>query len=132
MNQAGEEPKSAASLIRLICESFPFAAALPLGFFYAGRRYREACGSFIKSQQHEGRLCSREQYGDGGLSGGTMDRPALQRLLPDIRDGKIDVAVVDRRDGDEFWADDAKKMTEETVKALDWAARLSRERGAAD
>ena len=55
---------------------------------------REACEAFIKSQQHEGWLCSRDRYDDGGISGGTMDRPALQRLLSDIGDGKIDVVVV--------------------------------------
>jgi DNA invertase Pin-like site-specific DNA recombinase len=55
---------------------------------------REACEAFIKSQRHEGWNCSRDRYDDGGLSGGTMDRRALQRLLSDIADGKIDVVVV--------------------------------------
>jgi len=55
---------------------------------------REACEAFIKSQQHEGWSGLRDRYDDGGLSGGTMDRPALQRLLSDIGDNRIDVVVV--------------------------------------
>jgi len=55
---------------------------------------REACEAFIVSQKHEGWSCLRESYDDGGLSGGSMDRPALQRLLADIADGKVDVVVV--------------------------------------
>src|SRR5215468_6427179 len=55
---------------------------------------REACEAFIASQKHEGWTCLRESYDDGGLSGGTMDRPALQRLLADIAAGKVDVVVV--------------------------------------
>jgi site-specific DNA recombinase len=55
---------------------------------------REACEAFIKSQKHEGWSCLYERYDDGGLSGATMDRPALRRLLSDIGGGKIDVVVV--------------------------------------
>jgi DNA invertase Pin-like site-specific DNA recombinase len=55
---------------------------------------REACEAYIKSQKHEGWSCLPESYDDGGLSGGTMDRPALQRLLADIGDDQIDVVVV--------------------------------------
>jgi len=55
---------------------------------------REACEAFIKSQKHEGWNCLSERYDDAGLSGGTMERPALQRLLAEIRTGKIDVVVV--------------------------------------
>ena len=55
---------------------------------------REACEAFIRSQQGEGWRLVRTAYDDGGLSGGTMDRPALQRLLDDIRHGLIDVIVV--------------------------------------
>jgi Resolvase, N terminal domain len=46
---------------------------------------REACEAFIKSQQGEGWRLRKTAYDDGGLSGGTMERPALQRLLADIR-----------------------------------------------
>ena len=55
---------------------------------------REACAAFILSQKHEGWTVLPTLYDDGGFSGGTMDRPALQRLLDDIRAGKVDVVVV--------------------------------------
>src|SRR6478736_4828287 len=45
---------------------------------------REACAAFVLSQKHEGWTVLPTQYDDGGYSGGTMDRPALQRLLGDI------------------------------------------------
>ena len=55
---------------------------------------REACEAYITSQKHEGRTPLATLYDDGAYSGGTMDRPALQRLLGDIRAGKVDVVVV--------------------------------------
>src|SRR5579862_2394296 len=55
---------------------------------------REACEAFILSQRSEGWRLINTAYDDGGLSAGTMDRPALQQLLSDIRDGKIDIVVV--------------------------------------
>ena len=55
---------------------------------------REACESYIKSQQGEGWRLVKTAYDDGGLSGATMNRPALQRLLSDIRERLIDVVVV--------------------------------------
>src|SRR5436189_4732974 len=55
---------------------------------------REACEAFIASQRHEGWTLLRERYDDGGFSGGTMERPALQRLLADIAASRIDVIVV--------------------------------------
>src|SRR5271154_1724216 len=55
---------------------------------------REASEAFIKSQQGEGWKLVQTAYDDGGLSGGNMERPALQRLLEDIRHGLIDVVVV--------------------------------------
>jgi DNA invertase Pin-like site-specific DNA recombinase len=54
---------------------------------------REACEAYIKSQRHEGWTCLAQAYDDGGLSGATMDRPALQQLLADIQAGKVDVVV---------------------------------------
>jgi Resolvase, N terminal domain len=48
---------------------------------------REACEAFIKSQTGEGWRLVKTAYDDGGLSGGTMERPALQRLLADIDQG---------------------------------------------
>jgi DNA invertase Pin-like site-specific DNA recombinase len=55
---------------------------------------REACAAFVLSQKHEGWVVLPALYDDGGFSGGTMDRPALQRLLGDIRAGQVDVVVV--------------------------------------
>ena len=55
---------------------------------------REACAAFIESQKHEGWTVSPTLYDDGGLSGGTLQRPALQRLLAEIEAGQIDVIVV--------------------------------------
>ena len=55
---------------------------------------REACEAFIKSQTSEGWKLIKTAYDDGGLSGGTMERPALQLLLADIGDGLIDIVVV--------------------------------------
>src|SRR5882672_7696476 len=55
---------------------------------------REACETFINSQRHEGWVCRRAVYDDGGFSGATMDRPALQQLLDDIAAGRVDTVVV--------------------------------------
>lgn len=55
---------------------------------------REACEAYIASQRHEGWKALPSQYDDGGFSGGTMERPALQRLLTDIASGKVDIVVV--------------------------------------
>ena len=55
---------------------------------------REACEAFINSQRHEGWVCLRTPYDDGGFSGATMDRPALQQLLADIAAGRVDTVVV--------------------------------------
>src|SRR6201994_2354310 len=55
---------------------------------------REASEAYIKSQAHEGWKLIRTHYDDGGFSGGSMDRPALKRLLEDIRAHRIDVIVV--------------------------------------
>ena len=53
---------------------------------------REACEAYIKSQAHEGWRLVRDRYDDGGFSGGSMVRPALQNLLIDVR------GETDRRD----------------------------------
>jgi DNA invertase Pin-like site-specific DNA recombinase len=55
---------------------------------------REACAAFVKSQMHEGWTLVRDHYDDGGFSGGSLDRPALIRLLADIEARKIDTVVV--------------------------------------
>src|SRR3974390_3549321 len=59
---------------------------------------REAAEAYIKSQAHEGWRLIKTHYDDGGLSGGTLERPALQALLTDIRVRKIDVVVVYKGD----------------------------------
>lgn len=55
---------------------------------------REACEAYIASQRHEGWRLVKTRFDDGGLSGGNMDRPALQALLAEIDAGRIDVIVV--------------------------------------
>src|SRR5215831_6232610 len=55
---------------------------------------REACEAFINSQRHEGWVCLPAAYDDGGFSGATMERPALQQLLADISAGRVDTVVV--------------------------------------
>ena len=55
---------------------------------------RESGENKIRSQKHEGWEIIPDRYDDGGISGGTMERPALQRLLEDIKAGKVDIVVV--------------------------------------
>ena len=55
---------------------------------------REACEAFILSQEGEGWKLVADHYDDGGISGGTMERPGLQRMLEDIRKNRIDIVVV--------------------------------------
>ena len=59
---------------------------------------REAAEAFIRSQKHEGWRLLPDRYDDGGYSGGTMERPALKRLLADIEAGNIDCVIVYRVD----------------------------------
>jgi site-specific DNA recombinase len=53
-----------------------------------------ACAAYIASQRHEGWKMLSARYDDGGISGGTLERPALQRLLADIDAGRVDMVVV--------------------------------------
>jgi site-specific DNA recombinase len=55
---------------------------------------REESEAYIKSQAHEGWRPMRDRYDDGGFSGGSMERPALKRLLDAVRARRIDVIVV--------------------------------------
>lgn len=55
---------------------------------------RESCEAYIKSQKHEGWLALPVLYDDGGYSGGSIERPALKKLLTDIRSRAVDVVVV--------------------------------------
>ena len=52
---------------------------------------REACQAYIKSQVHEGWRLVPDRYDDGGLSGASLDRPALQKLLADVLAGKVTI-----------------------------------------
>jgi len=55
---------------------------------------RDACEAYVLSQKHEGWTALPEMYDDGGISGATMERPALKRLLVDIKKGRIDTVMV--------------------------------------
>ena len=55
---------------------------------------REACASYVASQRHEGWVLLPDQYDDGGISGGTLERAGLQRLLHDVDEGLVDQIVV--------------------------------------
>jgi len=55
---------------------------------------REACAAYILSQASEGWTLITDEYDDGGLSGGTLERPALRRLMKDIEAGRVDIVVV--------------------------------------
>ena len=54
----------------------------------------EACAAYIASQKHEGWKRLPHRYDDGGISGGTLERPGLQQLLNDIDAGRVDMVVV--------------------------------------
>src|SRR5262249_53018615 len=54
----------------------------------------DAAQAYIRSQAHAGWTLIKGKYDDGGFSGGSTDRPALQRLLNDVRFGKVDIIVV--------------------------------------
>src|SRR5215216_909042 len=68
--------------------------------------------AFITSQRHEGWACLPQAYDDGGVSGGTLDRPALRLLLDDVRAGKIDVIVTYKIDRLTRSLADFAKLTE--------------------
>jgi DNA invertase Pin-like site-specific DNA recombinase len=73
---------------------------------------REACAAYILSQRHEGWSELSDRYDDGGFSGGSMERPALQRLIGDIRAGRINVVVVYKVDRLTRVLSDFAKMVE--------------------
>src|SRR3972149_5403568 len=68
-------------------------AGLDQGFNSLDAQY-EAAQAYIKSQAHAGWALVRTRYDDGGFSGGSTDRPALQKLLADIKARKVDIIVV--------------------------------------
>ena len=55
---------------------------------------RESGEAYIQSQKHEGWVCLPDMYDDGGFSGGTIERPALKRLMNDVEAGKVDCIIV--------------------------------------
>jgi DNA invertase Pin-like site-specific DNA recombinase len=73
---------------------------------------REACEAYIASQRSEGWVALREQYDDGGVSGGTLERPGLKALMQDIEDGLVDVVVVYKIDRLSRSLDDFAKLVE--------------------
>ena len=73
---------------------------------------REACLAYIESQKREGWIALAGPLDDGGISGGTLERPALQRLLRDIEAGLIDVVVVYKIDQVEPVSDRFRKLIE--------------------
>lgn len=66
---------------------------LEQGFNSLDAQY-EACAADVASQRHEGWKLLPEHFDEGGLSGGTMERPALQRLLTEVEAGRIGMIVV--------------------------------------
>ncbi len=54
----------------------------------------EACAAYVASQKHEGWVLLRDRYDEGGISGGTLERQAVQRLLADIDAGRVDRIIV--------------------------------------
>lgn len=59
---------------------------------------REACEAYVASQRHEGWVLLPDHYDDGGFTGANMDRPALQRLMADIKAGRIDMVLIYKLD----------------------------------
>jgi DNA invertase Pin-like site-specific DNA recombinase len=78
---------------------------------------REACAAYVASQKHEGWKLAPEHYDDGGLSGGTLERPALQRLLSDIDSGRVQMVVVYKIDRLTRSLADFAKLVERLEKA---------------
>ena len=73
---------------------------------------RDACTAFIASQKHEGWVLIDRKYDDGGFSGGSLVRPALQQLLEDMAKGLIDIIVVYKIDRLTRSLADFAKLTE--------------------
>jgi DNA invertase Pin-like site-specific DNA recombinase len=73
---------------------------------------REACAAFVESQKHEGWRVLPARYDDGGLSGGSLERPALKRLIADIEAGAVDIVIVYKVDRLTRSLADFAKLTE--------------------
>ncbi len=74
----------------------------------------EACANYIASQRHEGWKMVKERYDDGGISGGTLERPSLECLLADIDAGRIQMIVVYKID----------RLTRSLAALLNWSNAL--------
>ena len=85
----------------------------------------DAASAYIKSQAHAGWTLIRPRYDDGGYSGGSTDRPALQKLLEDIRARKIDVIVVYKVDRLTRSLADFAKLVELFDGWLNWSTQHS-------
>lgn len=59
---------------------------------------RDACLAYIESQKHNGWIPTKYELDDGGYSGGSVDRPALRRLVALVENGEIDIVVVHKVD----------------------------------
>lgn len=59
---------------------------------------RQCCEQFVASQKHEGWVAGADRYDDGGFTGSNTERPALQRLLADVRAGKVQLIAVYKLD----------------------------------
>jgi site-specific DNA recombinase len=77
----------------------------------------EACAAYIASQKHEGWKMLQSRYDDGGISGGTLERPGLQQLMADIDAGRIDMVVVYKIDRLTRSLADFAKLVERLEKA---------------
>jgi hypothetical protein len=97
-SQSGERTASGASLPRRRCRSRSCTRkSLEEGLEQAVNSLdaqREACEAYIRSQAHEGWQLVDAQYDDGGFSGGNIERPALKRLMGEVKRGHIDIIVV--------------------------------------
>ena len=88
MNPAGVKPRRCAIYTRVSTENGLEQE------FNSLHAQREAAQAYIKSQAHEGWKLIRDHYDDGGFSGGSLERPGLQKLLADLRERRIDIVVV--------------------------------------
>ena len=86
---------------------------------------REACEAYIVSQRHAGWVALADMYDDGGLSGGTMERPALKRLLEDIKASKVQTVVVYKVDRLTRSLSDFAKIVDTSMRTMRPLHRLA-------
>lgn len=80
---------------------------------------RESAEDYIRAQQHEGWVALSERYDDGAYSGATLERPALRRLMDDVRSGRVDSIVVYKIDRLSRSLLDFARLIEELGRAED-------------